>query len=76
MSLLFLLAGAASWLAFRYRSGGQYAGERFKRLLVPFIFGVLVIVPPQTWLAYNTITTPTSPTGSTCRSSSRRPTRV
>ena len=54
MSLLFLLAGAASWLAFRYRSGGQYAGERFKRLLIPFIFGVLVIVPPQTWLVYNT----------------------
>jgi fucose 4-O-acetylase-like acetyltransferase len=54
MSLLFLLAGAASWLAFHSRRGGQYAGERFKRLLVPFVFGVLVIVPPQTWLAYNT----------------------
>ncbi|MBE0528864.1 MAG: acyltransferase [Thermoleophilia bacterium] len=54
MSLLFLLAGAASWLAFRFRSGGQYAEERFRRLLIPFIFGVLVIVPPQTWLAYNT----------------------
>jgi peptidoglycan/LPS O-acetylase OafA/YrhL len=53
MSLLFLLAGAASWLAFRRRSGRQYAGERFKRLLIPFVFGVLVIVPPQTWLAYN-----------------------
>jgi glucan biosynthesis protein C len=54
MSLLFLLAGAASWLAFRYRSGGQYARERFTRLLIPFAFGVLVIVPSQTWLAYNT----------------------
>jgi glucan biosynthesis protein C len=54
MSLLFLLAGAASWLAFRHRSGGQYVGERFKRLLIPFVFGLLVIVPPQTWLAYNT----------------------
>ena len=52
MSLLFLLAGTATWLAFRYRSAGQYAGERFKRLLVPFIFGLVVIVPPQTWLAY------------------------
>ena len=54
MSLLFLLAGVATWLAFRLRSGRQYAGERFKRLLIPFVFGVLVIVPPQTWLAYNT----------------------
>jgi len=54
MSLLFLLAGVATWLAFRFRSGGQYAAERVKRLLIPFVFGVLVIVPPQTWLAYNT----------------------
>jgi fucose 4-O-acetylase-like acetyltransferase len=54
MTLLFLLAGAATWLAFRFRGGGQYAGERFKRLLIPFVFGVIVIVPPQTWLAYNT----------------------
>lgn len=28
MSLLFLLAGAATWFAFRHRSGRQYAGER------------------------------------------------
>jgi fucose 4-O-acetylase-like acetyltransferase len=54
MSLLFLLAGAASWFAFRHRSGRQYAGERVKRLLIPFVFGVLVIVPPLTWLGYNT----------------------
>jgi hypothetical protein len=52
MSFLFLLAGAASWLAFRHRGAGRYAGERAKRLLIPFAFGVLVIVPPQTWLAY------------------------
>lgn len=52
MSLLFLLAGCASWLAFRHRGAVQYAGERAKRLLIPFVFGVLVIVPPQTWLAY------------------------
>ena len=52
MSLLFLLAGAASWLAFRHRSGLQYAGERTKRLFIPFVFAVLVIVPPQSWLGY------------------------
>jgi fucose 4-O-acetylase-like acetyltransferase len=54
MSLLFLLAGAASWFAFGHRSGRQYAGERFKRLLIPFVFGVLVIVPPLSWLGYIT----------------------
>jgi peptidoglycan/LPS O-acetylase OafA/YrhL len=50
MPLLFLLAGAATYFALRFRSGGQYALERFKRLLVPFIFGLLVLVPPQSYL--------------------------
>jgi glucan biosynthesis protein C len=49
--LLFLLAGASTWYALRIRSGRQYASERFKRLLLPFIFGILVIVPPQAYLA-------------------------
>jgi glucan biosynthesis protein C len=47
MPLFFILAGAASWFALGRRSGGQYVKERFKRLLIPFIFGLLVIVPPQ-----------------------------
>jgi peptidoglycan/LPS O-acetylase OafA/YrhL len=50
MPLLFLLAGSSTWFALSYRSGGQYAKERFIRLLIPFIFGVLVIVPPQSYL--------------------------
>jgi peptidoglycan/LPS O-acetylase OafA/YrhL len=49
MPLLFAVAGAATWYALGFRSGRQYAAERFKRLLIPFIFGVLVIVPPQTF---------------------------
>ena len=50
MPLLFLLAGASTWFALSYRSAGQYTKERFIRLLIPFIFGVLVIVPPQSYL--------------------------
>lgn len=50
MPLFFLLAGASTWFALRFRSGGVYARERFKRLLVPFIFGVLVLIPPQSYL--------------------------
>ena len=46
MPLLFLLAGAATWYALDFRSDGDYVRERFKRLLVPLAFGVLVIVPP------------------------------
>ncbi len=51
MPLLFFLAGASTYFALQRRSGGQYIKERVKRLLIPFIFGIVVIVPPQTYLA-------------------------
>jgi len=49
MPLLFLLAGSSSYFALRKRNGSQYVAERVKRLLVPFLFGWLVLIPPQTW---------------------------
>lgn len=51
MQLLFLIAGASTWYALGHRSGGQYMGERLRRLMIPFVFGTLVIVPPQMYLA-------------------------
>ena len=50
MSLLFFLAGASSWFALGFRSGGRYAGERARRLLVPFVFGLVVLIPPQSYM--------------------------
>jgi len=47
MPLLFLLAGMATWFALNFRTAGQYAAERVKRLVVPLVFGTLVVVPPQ-----------------------------
>jgi len=47
MQLLFLLAGSTTWLALNFRTTKQYIQERFLRLMLPFIFGVLVIVPWQ-----------------------------
>lgn len=47
MPLFFLLAGASSQFASKVRSSGQYVYERFKRLVIPFIIGVIVLVPPQ-----------------------------
>ncbi len=49
MPIFFLLAGASTWYALRFRSGRMYKKERFKRLLLPFIFGILVIIPPQSY---------------------------
>ncbi|MBN1991784.1 MAG: acyltransferase family protein [Anaerolineae bacterium] len=50
MPLFFLLAGASTWFALQFRSGQQYALERFKRLLLPFIFGLLALAPPQAYV--------------------------
>ncbi len=49
MPLFFLLAGASTFFALNKRSPGEYIKERFLRLFVPLIFGILVIVPPQTF---------------------------
>ena len=51
MPVLFFLAGASTYFALQRRSGLQYIMERIKKLLIPFIFGIIVIVPPQTYLA-------------------------
>jgi len=51
MPLLFLLAGAASGYALEFRSAGAYLKERCLRLFVPLVFGVLVLVPPQAYIA-------------------------
>ncbi len=50
MSLLFIVSGAGTYFALRRRSSTQYLLERFKRLLIPLIFGMLVIVPPQIYI--------------------------
>lgn len=51
MPLLFLLAGASSRFALEVRTAAQYTKERFSRLFIPFVFGVLFLVPPQGYFA-------------------------
>ena len=51
MPLFFVLAGAGTYYALKVISAGQYARERTLRLVVPFIFGWLVIVVPQAYYA-------------------------
>ena len=51
MPLLFFLAGASTYFALKRRSSLEYVKERVKKLLIPFLFGIIVIVPPQTYLA-------------------------
>ncbi len=48
--LLFLVAGGASRFALVSRSVSQYLNERVTRLLIPFTFGMLLIVPLQVYI--------------------------
>jgi uncharacterized membrane protein YcfT len=45
MPFFFVLAGMSTCLTLRQRSGRQYLEERVRRLLVPLVFGILIIVP-------------------------------
>ncbi len=49
MPLLFLLSGAGTWFALGHRDGKAYVRERFLRLFVPLLFGILFIIPPQVY---------------------------
>lgn len=49
MPLFFLIAGASSRFSLIWRSGRAYVVERLKRLFVPLVFGMLVVVPPQVY---------------------------
>ncbi len=50
LALLFVVSGYASRaLLARSRHVGAFAGNRSKRLLVPLLVGVFVVVPPQPW---------------------------
>ena len=49
MPLFFFLSGAATWFSLEARTANQYVKERFQRLLIPFVFGTLVLVPIQVY---------------------------
>jgi hypothetical protein len=47
MPLLFVIAGFAIWHSLEARTARQFVADRLRRLIVPFVFGVIVLVPPQ-----------------------------
>jgi glucan biosynthesis protein C len=46
LHLIFFVSGVGTWLAIRSR-GKCFFNDRFLRLIVPFVFGAIVIVPCQ-----------------------------
>jgi glucan biosynthesis protein C len=49
VALFFLLAGASAWFALSSRTSNQFIGERFKRLLIPFIVAFVLLSPIQAY---------------------------
>jgi glucans biosynthesis protein C len=54
LPLIFLISGAGVSFSLRRRTLRQFAGERLRRLALPFVFAMLVIVPPQTYFVWRT----------------------
>lgn len=50
MPLLFFISGAVTYFMLRKRSTVQFIGLRFKRLFLPLVFGMLLLVPIQVYL--------------------------
>ena len=46
MHVIFLVSGAGTWFAMRSRKE-KFFSDRLKRLLVPFLLGILILIPPQ-----------------------------
>ncbi len=51
MTLLFTIAGISSAYALKKRSGKEYAKERVSKLLIPFLFGMVILIPVQSYIA-------------------------
>jgi glucans biosynthesis protein C len=50
LPILFVISGMGTWYAFGQRSPGGFAWERVKRLFIPLVVGMLVVVPPQVYV--------------------------
>jgi fucose 4-O-acetylase-like acetyltransferase len=55
MPMLFIISGSATYFALGFRSAGQYIRERFLRLFIPLVFGILTFVPFTTYIQHSNI---------------------
>jgi surface polysaccharide O-acyltransferase-like enzyme len=50
MPIFFVLSGMSSRFALNFRRAGEYLRERFKRLIIPLVFGIFILIPPQVYI--------------------------
>ncbi len=51
MPLIFVLAGMSASYSLARRSAAAFVKERFTKLLLPLVLGILLLIPPQTYIA-------------------------
>lgn len=49
LPVLFVISGMGTFYALSRRTPGQFAGERFLRLIIPLLVGIVLVVPPQVY---------------------------
>jgi glucan biosynthesis protein C len=51
MPLFFILSGTSSYYSLMSRTNGQYISNRFRRLVIPLLFGTFILlIPVQVWI--------------------------
>ncbi len=50
LPLLFFVSGVGTCFALRRRTGGAFVRGRLRRLLLPLVAGILLVIPPQVYL--------------------------
>ncbi len=50
LPILFIISGMGTYYALSSRTLRQFNWERFTRLVIPLVFGMLIIVPPQVFI--------------------------
>ncbi len=50
LPILFVISGIGTYFALNKRNAWQFSKERIIRLLVPLVFGMLFIIPPQVYI--------------------------
>lgn len=48
---MMLIAGSAIWCSLRKRTLGHFLLNRLQRLVILFVSGMLLILPPQVWIS-------------------------
>ncbi len=51
MPLIFFVSGAGTYFAMRSRGDG-FSSDRIRRLVIPYLFGIAVLIPPQKYYEY------------------------